>query len=403
MFGSPQLRFLNAGHFCDHYFLLIFPTAVIAIQDDWQLGYGEALAFGTPAVLAFALGTLLAGWLGDRWSRRLLMAIFFIGIGLASIVTGFANGPVGLMAGLALIGLFAAIYHPVALAMITDIATRPGRALAVNGVFGNLGLAGAALATGWIATSIGWRAAFLAPGAVSVIFGLLYCLVAYRDRSSGGGAVEAIAAIPSTRAMQLRVVGAVLVFALFGGLVFNAVTVSLPKLFDERLTGIADDLSTVSEYTALVFAIAAFAQLPVGDLLDRFGARAILLGLFAAQFAAFLLIADADGAIVVPMAIGLVLMLFAELPVTAWLVGRYVTSHWRSRAYSLEYLLSLGVSSAALPAIAALHHFGYGFDVQYLILAGCVAIAFVAAFLVPGRASLGQDVSAGPRLRRSRA
>ncbi|MEX2200241.1 MAG: MFS transporter [Dongiaceae bacterium] len=403
MFGSPQLRFMNAGHFCDHYFLLIFPTAVIAIQDDWQMGYGEALALGTPAVITFALGTVLAGWLGDRWSRRSLMAIFFIGIGLAGIVTGFAEGPIGLAMGLALIGLFAAIYHPVALAMITDIATRPGRALAVNGVFGNLGLAGAALATGWIAASIDWRAAFLIPGAVSIAFGLLYCVIAFRDTGAAGGAVEPMAAVLAPRSLQLRVVAAVLVFALFGGLVFNAVTISLPKLFDERLTGIADDLGQVGEYTALVFAIAAFAQLPVGDLLDRFGARSILIGLFAAQFVAFLLIADAGGAIVVPLAVGLVLMLFAELPVTAWLVGRYVSSQWRSRAFSIEYLLSLGVSSAALPAIAALHHFGYGFDVQYLMLAGCVAIAFVVAFIVPGRASPGQDVSAGPRLRRSRA
>jgi MFS family permease len=403
MFGSPQLRFMNAGHFCDHYFLLIFPTAVIAIQDDWQMGYGEALALGTPAVIAFALGTVLAGWLGDRWSRRSLMAIFFIGIGLASIVTGLAEGPVGLATGLALIGLFAAIYHPVALAMITDIATRPGRALAVNGVFGNLGLAGAALATGWIAASIDWRAAFLIPGAVAIAFGLLYCVIAFRATDAAGGVDEPMAAVTAPRSLQLRVVAAVLVFALFGGLVFNAVTISLPKLFDERLTGIADDLGQVGEYTALVFAIAAFAQLPVGDLLDRFGARSILIGLFAAQFVAFLLIADAGGTIVVPLAVGLVLMLFAELPVTAWLVGRYVSSQWRSRAFSIEYLLSLGVSSAALPAIAALHHFGYGFDVQYMMLAGCVAIAFVVAFIVPGRASLGQDVSAGPRLRRSRA
>jgi MFS family permease len=403
MFGSPQLRFMNAGHFCDHYFLLIFPTAVIAIQDDWQMGYGEALALGTPAVIAFALGTVLAGWLGDRWSRRSLMAIFFIGIGLASIVTGLAEGPAGLATGLALIGLFAAIYHPVALAMITDIATRPGRALAVNGVFGNLGLAGAALATGWIAASIDWRAAFLIPGAVSIAFGLLYCVIAFRATDAAGGVDEPMAAVTAPRSLQLRVVAAVLVFALFGGLVFNAVTISLPKLFDERLTGIADDLGQVGEYTALVFAIAAFAQLPVGDLLDRFGARSILIGLFAAQFVAFLLIADAGGTIVVPLAVGLVLMLFAELPVTAWLVGRYVSSQWRSRAFSIEYLLSLGVSSAALPAIAALHHFGYGFDVQYTMLAGCVAIAFVVAFIVPGRASLGQDVSAGPRLRRNRA
>lgn len=406
MFGSPQLRFMNAGHFCDHYFLLIFPTAVIAIQDDWQMAYGEALALGTPAVIAFALGTILAGWLGDRWSRRSLMAIFFIGIGLAGIVTGLAPGPVGLATGLALIGLFAAIYHPVALAMITDIATKPGRALAVNGVAGNLGLAGATLATGWIAAIYDWRAAFLIPGGVAIVFGLLYCIIAFRDTATAGGRVEAIAAIASTRAMQIRIVAAVLVFALLGGLVFNAVTISLPKLFDERLTGIADDLSQVGEYAALVFAIAAFAQLPVGDLLDRFGARVILITLFAAQFVAFLLIADAEGAIVVPLAIGLVLMMFAELPVTAWLVGRYVSSNWRARAFSIEYLLSLGVSSAALPAIAALHLFGFGFDKQYLILAGCVGIAFVVAFLLPGRPRADQiepAISDGPRLRRSRA
>ncbi len=101
------------------------------------------------------------------------MAIFFVGIGLASIATGFAEGPVGLMAGLAAIGFFAAIYHPVGLAMVTDLAERPGRALAVNGVAGNFGLAGAALATGWIADLAGWQMAFVLPGIVSVGLGLL--------------------------------------------------------------------------------------------------------------------------------------------------------------------------------------------------------------------------------------
>jgi MFS family permease len=402
-----QLRFINAGHFSVHYFLLIFPTAVIAIQADWQLGYGQALALGTPGVVAFALATPLAGWLGDRWSRRGLMAIFFLGIGAASLATGLAKGSVGLMAGLAAIGFFAAIYHPVGLAMITDLVDRPGRALAVNGVAGNLGLAGATLATGWLAELSGWRQAFLVPGIVSIAIGLLYLSTAYRTTAGGGGQKEGGPPVAASRSIQIRVIAAVGLFALFGGLVFNAVTVSLPKLFDERLDGIADNLSEVGEFTALVFAIAAFAQLPVGDLLDRFGARLILIGIFAVQLAAFLLIADADGAILLPLAVGLVLMLFAELPVTAWLLGRYVSSRWRARAYSAEYLLSLGVSSAAIPIIAALHHFGYGFDNQYLMLAGCVTVALLAAFMLPGRPGLADvatlAVSDDPRPRRSRA
>ena len=383
-----QLRFINAGHFLDHYFLLIFPTAVIAIMADWQLEYGEALAFGTAAVISFALGTPLAGWLGDRWSRRGMMAIFFIGIGFGSILTGLADDPVGLMAGLAAIGFFAAIYHPVGLAMVTDLADRPGRALAVNGVAGNFGLAAAALATGWISDLFSWHTAFIAPGLVSIAVGLFYLATAYRATAAGGGRKGSEAPVTASRSVQIRVIAAIALFALFGGLIFNAVTNSLPKLFEERLTDIASNLSEVGGFTALVFAIAAFAQLPVGVLLDRFGARAILIALFSVELALFLLIANASGVIVLPLAVGLVLMLFAELPVTAWLLGRFVASAWRARAYSAEYMVSLGISSAAIPIIAYLHYNGYGFDNQFLMLAGCVAVALIGAFMLPGRTAI---------------
>ena len=205
MTAFSQLRFINAGHFLDHYFLLVFPTAVIAIQADWQLAYGEALAYGTAAVISFAIGTPLAGWLGDRWSRRGLMAIFFVGIGLSSIATGLASERIGLMAGLAAIGLFAAIYHPVGLAMVTDLADRPGRALAVNGVAGNFGLAGAALATGWISDLAGWNMAFILPGIVSVGVGILYLATAYRATAAGGGRKGSEPPVTASRSVQMRV------------------------------------------------------------------------------------------------------------------------------------------------------------------------------------------------------
>jgi len=102
---SRPLWFLNLAHAYDHFFLLIFPTAVLALAPAWQMSYGEALAFGTAAFVTFGAGTLPAGWLGDRWSRGHLMSIFFVGLGLAAILTGLAQGPLGLTLGLGLIAL----------------------------------------------------------------------------------------------------------------------------------------------------------------------------------------------------------------------------------------------------------------------------------------------------------
>ena len=162
---SRQLLFLNLAHAYDHFFLLIFPTAVLALAPAWGMSYGEALAFGTAAFVAFGLGTLPVGWLGDRWSRTRLMTIFFVGLGGSAILIGLASGPVSLVIGLALLGLFASIYHPVGTALVVQSAGGSGRALGINGVFGNLGVAGAGLITGATAAWLGWRAAFILPGA----------------------------------------------------------------------------------------------------------------------------------------------------------------------------------------------------------------------------------------------
>src|SRR5215510_6742878 len=164
--------FLNVAHFLTHYFLLIFPTAVLAIHREWGAPYGETLSLGTASFVALALGTLPAGWLGDRWRRSHLMVIFFLGLGGASIVAGFATGAPMLALGLALVGLFAAIYHPVAIAAVVQLAAGSGRAIAVNGVWGNMGFAGAAVATGALTEAFGWRTAFILPGVITVAIGI---------------------------------------------------------------------------------------------------------------------------------------------------------------------------------------------------------------------------------------
>jgi hypothetical protein len=63
-------QMLNLAHLLDHFFLLIFPTAVLAISQEWQLSFSQLLPLTLPAMAIFGLGALPAGWLADRWSRR---------------------------------------------------------------------------------------------------------------------------------------------------------------------------------------------------------------------------------------------------------------------------------------------------------------------------------------------
>jgi MFS family permease len=72
-----SLRFLNWGHFLDHYILLIFPTVVIGLESVYGRSYGELLILSTAAFTAFGIFALPCGWLADHWSRRNMMAIFF--------------------------------------------------------------------------------------------------------------------------------------------------------------------------------------------------------------------------------------------------------------------------------------------------------------------------------------
>src|SRR5262245_1405731 len=176
--------FLNIGHFLDHLFTLIFASvAALALSREWSLDYGDLLKYATPGFFAFGVFAYPAGWLADRWSREGMMVVFFVGIGLASFATGFAQSPLQVGIGLFVIGMFAAIYHPVGLAMVTQKWKNTGMRLAVNGVWGNLGVASAALITGFLIDHGGWRMAFIIPGSFSAAVGVAY-LLARRDEIS---------------------------------------------------------------------------------------------------------------------------------------------------------------------------------------------------------------------------
>ncbi|RDD63686.1 MFS transporter [Ferruginivarius sediminum] len=389
---ATGLRFavLNLGHFYTHLFLLLHPTVVLALEREFGGAYGELLLPSTAAFLAFGAATLPAGWLGDRVPREILLAIFFLGLALGAGVTAVAAEARMLTLGLGLIGLFAAIYHPVGIAMVVEGREKVGRALGINGVFGNLGVAAAPLVAGGLAQVYGWRAAFAVPAVVAGMTGVAYgglLLLARRQGRPAAKPQPTPPAEPLDRAGQWRLIGVLAVAAFAGGLVFHATTVVLPKLFEARLGGGSIDLITVGALAGVVLTGAAFAQIGVGWLIDRRAIKPVFVAVVTVQVPLLLLAGISEGGALVILALFMMASVFGEIPIHDALVARHAASAWRARVYSVKYVVSLGVSALAVPLVAGLH--GAGFEMLFAVLAALAAAVAAAALALPRPRTLG--------------
>lgn len=384
-----SFAFLNVGHFLDHLFMLVFASVVaLRLTAEWNMTYAELIPYATPGFVAFGVCALLAGWLADKWSREGMMVIFFLGIGLSSVLAGMARSPLQMGIALTLVGVFAAIYHPVGLAMVVQGRKKIGIPLAVNGVFGNLGVACAALITGFLIDWTGWRSAFIVPGLASIGIGALYL---FFIRAEPQGEDKNVATTPTDRPPQptaipnsvlLRVFGVVFFTTAIGGLIFQSTTFSLPKVFEEELAGFAGSASQVGGYAFLVFALAAFAQLAVGHLVDNHPVRPVFFAVALLQVVFFFIMTNVSGLATLLIAIGFMLVVFGQIPINDVLIGRVARNEWRSRAYAVRYIVTFTVMASAVPFIAWVHG-SWGFSRLFLLLGLAASLIFAAIFFLP--------------------
>ena len=388
--------FLNIGHFLDHLFVLIFATvAALRLATEWNMTYSELIPYATPGFVAFGVCAVPAGWLADKWSREGMMTIFFIGIGAASMLTALAETPLQIGAGLLFIGVFAAIYHPVGIAMVVHGRTKTGVPLAINGIFGNMGVACAALLTGFLIDTTGWRAAFVLPGIVSIAIGVAYALFVYSGRhvraaeeASGAAAKKAAAGtLTLDRDLLIRVFVIIFFSTAVGGLIFQSTTFALPKVFDERLTDLATTATMVGGYAFLVFAMAAFAQLVVGYLVDHHSVRLVFAFVAGLQAVFFAIMLNLTGLPALLVSFGFMLVVFGQIPINDVLVGRITRSEWRSRVYALRYITTLSVAATAVPLIAWIHA-DWGFAALFGVMAVAAACIFAAVLMLPSTAAV---------------
>ena len=137
--------YINISHFIDHFIMLIFAKAAYDAGRHFGFSYDEIIDYGAVGFVLFGGMAPIASILANKYSRSVLMVIFHFGIGISAIICSFASTPWELSIGLGLIGVFAAIFHPVGIAMLLKNSKKLGYRLGINGVFGNMGVSAATL------------------------------------------------------------------------------------------------------------------------------------------------------------------------------------------------------------------------------------------------------------------
>ena len=382
MSNSPArvISFVNAAHFIDHYSMLIFAAAVIVMGPALGMAYSELLPYATPGFVAFGAGSLLTGWLGDRWSRRHMMAIFFAGIGASMIAVGLVQTRVQFGAAL-LVDRRVRVDLSSGRHRDDRVLCRPARPR--DGSQRRLGqsrrcLVGAGHRRGRAVSRL--ALGFYHSGRRHDLdrFGL-HETVVHEDRS---GHKQAAAQARVAKQDMWRVIVALLIVVIAISTTFNAVTVALPKLFAERLADLTKSPAMLGVIAACVYVFGAMTQYTIGKLIDRYSLKAVSLPLSFVLAPFLYLAATLSNLPLIVATIGIVMGAFGQVTVNDAMVGKYTSEEWRSRAYAVRYFVGFTAAGVSVGLVAWLYQQG-GFVTMLHAFAGLCLLVIAAAIILP--------------------
>ena len=387
------MGFSCVGHTFSHLFAPIFYVTVLALEGELGLSHGEAVSLIVVGNLLFGFAAPLAGWLGDRWSSVGMMGIFFVGTGVSMIMVGTSDSPFAIGLWLAATGLFASIYHPVGIAWLVRISVKTGTVLGINGIFGGLGPALAALMTGALIDFFSWRAAFAIPGALVLATGLLFYGFVARGWIFETKGDRKPPPTPPSRSDTIRVIGVLAFTMVCSGVIYNATQPALPKAFAIDFgAGGGAGIFGVSALVALVYTVSGLMQAFGGRMADIYPPRRVYLFCYLLQIPFLLLAGMVAGSPLVAVAIVMVCLNTSALPAENLLIARYTPQHRRALVYGLKFVLAIGVASLGVLLEGRIFDATGGFMWLFVVLAAFALAAAAAVFGLP--VDKGQPVAA---------
>jgi len=363
-----------------HMFAAFYFVIILSIENEWNLKYDELISLWTLGALLIGIGAIPAGWLSDKWSRSFMMVIMFIGMGISSIICGFSSDKIQLFIGLSLLGLSCSIYHPVGIAWVVNSTEKKGKGLGINGIFGGVGIGSGAFIAGLLIKFFNWKAAFILPGIISILIGLVLLFFILKNLVSFKN-VKSKNIDEKNSSNNLVIIACIMLFSMFGlGLTFQIMQTSIPKVFDIRI----DNLSTFEIGTAigLIYAFAGFMTLLGGIMADKFPLKNIYLIGIAAQIPCFYFIAYFTNFSLIIVSLLLAMFNSSILPTENILLAKFTPEKHHGLIYGIKFIVAFGSAPIAVFLISKIYdqtnEFTYLFYISsFLMLLVTISVLFL--------------------------
>ena len=138
--------------------------------------------------------------------------------------------------GFSFLGLSCSIYHPVGIAWVVNATNKKGKALGINGIFGGIGIGSGAFIAGLLIKYFDWKFAFILPGIISLIIGLILLFFIFNNLISFEN-VKAKNFEEKNSSNELIIIACIMLFSMFTlGLTFQISQTSIPKVLASLLS-----------------------------------------------------------------------------------------------------------------------------------------------------------------------
>lgn len=386
-YSIPDL-YLNIGHLLDHFMMLIFAKAAFDAGREFGLSYEEIIVYGTLGVIMFGAAAPLAGWLADKYSRAILITVYPFGLGLGGLLASLSYSTEMLGISLGILGFFAAIYHPVGIAMLTKRPGKIGLRVGVNGVWGNMGVAAAPVFTGILIAYADWRLGFLLPSIFCICFGLfqLFAFVENEEVNLKNIKNKAASTLSSPFSEGWKIVlFALSITTLSGGFIFGALTFLIPRLFEVSMVQISTDVAITGLLAGLVYAIASFSQIGTGWLVDKVPPKYVLSAMGLGQLIFIYIASQSSDYNLLFIMLAAMIFVFGQVPITDVILVKYVQDSWRGRVLSIKFMVNLSAGASVLPITSLLLQNGYNFSFVLQCLSVISIAVIISGLLLPNK------------------
>jgi FSR family fosmidomycin resistance protein-like MFS transporter len=387
---------LSCCHAMVHVYELSFGTVELKVAQEYGVGKDVTGMVASCLRLPFGLCALLAGWLSDRVGAKRLLLIYLFGCSGAAALAWLSPTLALLSVAMFSLGVFASIYHPAGVGLVSHQTTPENRpmALGYHGIFGSAGIAAGPFLAGLVLiTGVAWRQYYLllsVPG--MLLAGLLLLRLSHTQVVPGPAALQTTAAGSEEDAHWASYFTLIFVVSL-AGIVYASMMTFMPRYLDAASTDVllrfrqsflglefggagSESIGLANLLTSGVLVLGILGQFTAGRIAKPTTLEPLMACAFLAAAPCVLWMGFAAGTARLWAAALFAPVFFMHQPLFNSLVAKYTPRGRRSLCYGLSFTLGFGVGSLG-PTISGNIEsdlLNYALLAGLLILAGALTL-----------------------------